>query len=240
MKTSYLFLAPALWLAACASSTTPTATPMPTPDELLDRAAQAVATWSSAQFALVREGTPAVLDPATNSTFSEAVGQYQAPDRVSATVKVSVGTTVLQIQMLWLPEGNFVTNPLTQLWTAAPPDSALNGAALFGPAGIARVLRDSIQNVMLVGAGEAGLSGDQPFTEIVEGQQTYHLKGEADGEALALLTAGGLTAGTSYPMDVWMETATANIVRVRITEPDGNGWRIDVFAINEPVVIEAP
>jgi len=227
-RLSLYLLSAGIWLAACAGPSTPTPTPTPTPDELLDRAGQAVLAMTSAGFALVREGTPAVLDPATGTSFDEVTGQYQAPDRVSATVKVTLFGSVVQLQMLWLPEGNYVTNPLTQAWTDAPVDARFNGAAFFGPDGIGGVLQEGIQNVTLVGV------------ETVEERETYHLKGDADGGQLAPLTGGALAAGTLYPVDVWMEKAASNLVRLHIAEPDGNGWLIDLFGINEPVEIKAP
>jgi len=55
-----------------------------------------------------------------------------------------------------------------------------------------------------------------------------------------VVTAGALTGDTSYPVDVWIDPATSNIVRLHITEPGGNGWLTDVFAINEPVELKAP
>ncbi len=217
----------ALALAACAAPT-PAPTPTPTPDEWLDRAAQAVSALKSAQFSLVREGPPVVLDPQTGVAFTEATGQYQAPDRVSASTKVSLGGTVLQIKWLWLPEGNFVTNPLTQAWTPTPAGAAFNGAALFGPEGFAGALKDGLQNTKLVGV------------EKIEEAEALRISGEADGAKLAALTAGALDAGTAYPVDVWLQPATADVIRLHIAEPDGNGWLIDLFDLNAPVEIKAP
>jgi hypothetical protein len=229
MKTSTCALIFAsLLLATCGGPPVPTLTPTPSPDEWLDRAAQAVLAMTSAKFTLVREGAPAVLDPQTNTTFTEASGQYQAPDRVSATLKVSVLGNVVSIEMLWLPEGNYVSNPFTGAFGEAPAEAQFNGAALFKADGIPAVLSDGLQNTTLVGA------------ETIEDVETLHLSGEADGAKLAPLTAGALAAGTLYPVDVWIETATANLVRLHITEPDGNGWLIDVFDIGQPVDIKTP
>lgn len=241
MTKSTLWLsAVAVWVSACGLRATPTPvptptptptpapTPTPTPGELLQRAAQAFSAMESAQYRLAREGAPAVLDPATGTTFTEAVGAYSAPDRVSARVKASVLGNVIEIQMLWLPEGNFISNPLTQTFQPAPAGARIDGAALFGPQGIPAILREGIENPALVGV------------ETVEGAAAYHIRGEADGARLAPATAGALTAGVMYPVDVWMAVATSNLIRVRIAEPDGNGWLIDLFAINEPVDIQAP
>ena len=217
-----------IWAAACGGPASPTPTPTPTPGEWLDRAAQAVTGMTSAQFILTREGQPAVLDDSTNTTFTEATGMYQSPDRVSATLKVSLLGSVVSVQMLWLPEGNYLSNPLTGSFEQAPSSATFNGVAMFTASGIPGMLKDGIQNATLVG------------TETIEGVETFHLKGEADGAQLAALTAGALTAGTSYPVDVWMKTADWYVVRLHITELDGNGWLIDLFDINEPVEIKAP
>lgn len=222
-----------LWLAvitltACGGLFTPAPTPTPTPEEWLDRAADATLAVTSAQFALTREGAPVALDPATGTTFTEASGKYQAPDRASASVKVSVLGSVLALDMLWLPEGNFVSNPLTGEFQPAPANATFNGADIFSADGMASVLKDGMVNVTMVG------------TETVEDVETFHLKGEADGEKLSVLTAGALKAGTLYPVDVWIEAANYYVVRIHVAEPDGNGWLIDLFAINEPVEIKAP
>ena len=71
----------------------------------------------SAAFDLVRLGEPVLLDPGLGLRFSAATGEYQAPDRVRARVKVAAAGTVLEIDTFWLPEGR----------------GDLRGAALGGP-----------------------------------------------------------------------------------------------------------
>ena len=229
MKRIYpLFLFTAVLLTACGGLFTPVPTPTPTPEEWLDRAAAATLAITSAQFTLTREGAPVALDPSTGTTFTEAAGKYQAPDRVSASVKVTVLGSVLSLDMLWLPEGNYVSNPFTGAYEQAPAAATFNGMAIFGADGMAAVLKDGIQNVTMVG------------TETVEDVETFHLKGEADGGKLSVLTAGALATGTLYPVDVWMDATNYYVVRIHVAEPDGNGWQIDLFAFNEPVEIKAP
>ena len=48
------------------------------------------------------------------------------------------------------------------------------------------------------------------------------------------------TADQLYPVDLWMEEQNANPVRMHVTEPGGNGWMIDLFAVNTPVDIPTP
>ena len=58
------------------------------PQEHLNRAADAVLKLKSAQFTLTREGAPAFLDEKTGITFTAAQCSYAAPDRVSCNVKI--------------------------------------------------------------------------------------------------------------------------------------------------------
>jgi hypothetical protein len=207
---------------------TPTPTPTPSPAELLSKSGDAVLAMKSAKFTITREGAPAVLDATTNMTFTEVNGEYQAPDRVSARVKVTLFSNVFEIRLLWLPEGNYMSNPLTNRMEPLPANTAFNGAALFKPEGIPAVLKGGIQNPILVGM------------ETIDSVIVYHFSGTSDGAVLSPLTAGALTPGTSYPVNIWTAKASSDIVRFHIAEPDGNGWQIEVYEINVPVEILAP
>jgi Protein of unknown function (DUF1396). len=195
---------------------------------LLSKSGDAVLAMKFAKFTITREGAPAVLEPTSNLSFTEVTGEYQAPDRVSAKAKVTIFGSVVEIRLLWLPEGNFMSNPLTQRMDALPDNLAFNGAALFLPAGIPAVLKGGIQNPILVGM------------ETIDNVIVYHFSGTADGAVLSPLTAGALTPGTLYPVNIWVAKSTFNIVRFHIAEPDGNGWQIEVYDINVPVEILAP
>jgi hypothetical protein len=231
-----------LLVAACSQAATPktdatprptptatiTPTPTPSPAEILSAAGDAVLAMKSARFTLLREGQPAVFDPGTGMSFSEASGEYQAPDRVHAQVKVSLFGNTLQIEIYWLPEGVFLSNPLTRQFEPAPEDLGFDGAALFGADGMPAVLKEGIQNPQRVG------------TETIEDVQTIHVSGEADGAVLAPLTAGELQSGTMYPVDVWVDMGTFVPVRLHVAEPDGNGWLIDLYDIDAEIEIQLP
>lgn len=225
-RTSLLFLlSVSLGLAACA--TPPPLTP--TPDELLDRAAAALPAITSGQFALTREGAPAVLDPQTGATFTELTGLFQSPDKGQATVKIGLMGQSAEVQIFWLPEGNQISNPLSGSFVAAPKAiGELNVAAMLANGTFATALKDSLQNVTLVGT--------EPLNEAT----TYHLKGEATGAQLAVVSAGGLTAETTYAVDVWLDTTTHYPLQVHVTETAESGWLFELFALNEPVEIKAP
>jgi lipoprotein LprG len=241
MKNIPAALALILLAAACsratpAASPTPRPTPIPTitptptpsPAEILSAAGDAMLAMKSARFILLREGQPAVFDPATGMSFTEASGDYQAPDRVRADVKVSLLGNTLQIEIYWLPEGVYISNPLTRQFGPAPGDLGFDGAALFEAGGMPAVLKTGIQNPQRAG------------TETIEDVRTIHISGEADGAVLSPLTAGALQAGTLYPVDVWVDADTFVPVRLHVDEPDGSGWLIDLYDIDADIEIQLP
>lgn len=199
------------------------------PQAYLNRAADAVLNLKSAQFTITREGTPAFLDEKLGVTFTTAQCIYGAPDRVSCDVKItSKSGTVLQLTRVWVPEGTFQSNPLTRQFVKVPPDTVFNGALLFAKTGIPEILRNGVTSLQQAG------------NETIREKNTVHLKGEVKGDRLTPFMGQVLQADQLYPVDLWMEEQTANPVRIHVTEPAGNGWLIDLFAINTPVDIPTP
>jgi LppX_LprAFG lipoprotein len=197
--------------------------------EQLNRVADAILRLKSAQFTLTREGAPAFLDEKNGVTFTAAQCSYAAPDRVSCNVKISNKSgTILQITRVWVPEGTFQSNPLTRQFGKAPPDSSFNGVLLFARTGIPEILRTSVQKLQLAG----------PVT--IRDKSTLHFKGEVSGDKLNPLIGSTLKPELMYPVDLWMEDRSANPVRMHVTETGGNGWLIDILAVNEPVDIPTP
>jgi hypothetical protein len=199
------------------------------PQDYLNRAADAVLKLKSAQFTLTREGTPAFLDPKNGITFTAAQCSYAAPDRVSCNVKVSSKSgTILQLTRVWVPEGTFQSNPLTRDFGKVPEDASFNGVVLFARTGIPDILRNSVQKVHLVG------------TEKVRDRSTLHFRGEVPGDKLNPLMGATLKPELTYPVDLWMEEQSAIPLRIHVTESGGSGWLIELFAIDEPVSIPTP
>ena len=195
----------------------------------LNRVADAILKLRSAQFTLTREGTPAFLDEKNGVTFTAAQCSYAAPDRVSCNVKIaSKNGTILQLTRVWVPEGTFQSNPLTRQFGKITTDTSFNGVLLFAKTGIPEILRTSVQKPQPAGS------------ETIRDKRTLHFKGEVSGEKINPLIGSTLKPELMYPVDLWMEEQSANPVRIHVTEPAGNGWLIDLFAVNEPVDIPTP
>jgi hypothetical protein len=195
----------------------------------LNRTADAVLALKSTRFSLKREGTPAVLDAKNGITFTAADCAYSAPDRVSCNVKVSLKNgSIVQLTRVWVPEGTFQSNPLTRQFGKAPADANFNGVVLFAKTGIPEILRTQVQKAKVV------------QRETLQSRQALHLQGEVSGEKLNPLVGSTLNADVMYPVDLWIDEKSANAAQIHVTEPEGNGWLIELFGTNEPVDIPTP
>src|SRR5215471_2498160 len=194
-----------------------------------NRTADAILALKSAHFSIKREGTPAVLDEKNGITFTAADCAYAAPDRVTCNIKVALKNgNILQLTRVWVPEGTFQSNPLTRQFGKVPPDSNFNGAVLFAKTGIPEILRNGVANLQATA------------NETVREKNTLHLKGEVKGARLIPFIGDVLSADQMYPVDLWMDEQSAIPVRLHVAETGGNGWLIDLFAINTPVDIPSP
>ena len=195
----------------------------------LNRTADAVLALKSTRFSIKREGTPAVLDEKNGITFTTCDCTYSAPDRVSCNVKVSLKSgSILQLTRVWVPEGTFQSNPLTRQFGKAPADSNFNGVVLFAKTGVPEILKTAVQKPQVV------------ERETLQNRPTLHLRGEVSGEKLNPLVGSTLKPDVMYPVDCWIDEKSANTVRIHVTEPEGNGWLIELFGTNEAVDIPTP
>jgi hypothetical protein len=228
MKNTLAFLTTSCLLLAWHAAV-PQAQPG-TPQGYLNRAADAVLALKNAQFTLKREGAPAVLDERAGLTFTAADCLFAAPDRVSCNVRVALKNgSVVQITRVWVPEGVFQSNPLTKQFARLQEDGNFNGGAIFGKAGIPEVLRTGVMKPQLVNKAER-----------LGSRETVHLKGDVSGSRLNPIMGSTVKADLTYPVDLWMDERSANVVQLHVNEPDGNGWLIELFTPNEPVNIPTP
>jgi len=197
--------------------------------DYLNQTANAILALKSARFVLKREGAPVFLDEKNGITFTAAACAYSAPDRVSCNVKVSLKNgTIVKVKRVWVPEGAFQTNPMTQELGKAPADSNFNPVLLFAATGIPEVLRTGFQNGQVVGK------------EKIQNWEAIHLKGEVSGEKLNPLTGSTLKPERAYPVDLWIDEQSANPSRIHVTESEGNGWLVELFGANAPVHVPSP
>ena len=194
----------------------------------LNRAADALLALKSTRFVLKREGAPAPLDASGGITFTTADCVYAAPDRTSCNIKVTLKNgPILEVTRVWVPEGTFQSNPLTQQFVRLPADEDFNGSVLFARSGIPEILRTGISKPQIVGK------------ERLQNRDTQHIRGEASGKTLNAL-AGALNPDLTHTVDLWMDDATGNVVQLHVAEPAGSGWLVELSGTNEPVKIPTP
>ena len=75
--------------------------------------------------------------------------------------------------------------------------------------------------------------------ERLQDRDTLHLKGEVSGAKLYPFIST-VKPDAMYPVDLWIDEKTAIPVQLHVTEPDNNGWQIELFGINDPVDIPTP
>ena len=206
--------------AACAA-------PPPSPTALVERAAAKTAALNTVAFDLVRVGEPVLLDPGRGILFSAAAGEYQAPDRVRARVKIAAAGAVLTLEMLWLPDGFYSSNPFTGTFEKLPAAPGFDPAALLRNE-IPALLRSELRSLTLVG------------TEKIGAADAYHVRAEADGAKLRALT-GGLVVPGVHTVDLWIDVATSQLVRLVDVGPGGvAGWRLELSGADKAGEIKAP
>lgn len=220
MRSRPLAYLAALLIAACASAT-------PSAQTILDRTAQDAVALKAVHFDLVREGQPVLLDITTGLSFSEATGDYVSPDRVHAKIKAQRGSLVLGLEMIWISGVVYASNPLTGTFALLPVRPALDATSLFGSDGLPGIVRTGLRDLRLVG------------TESLDGANTYHLTGTAEGERLKVLTAGAVVSGP-HGVDLWVEVATSHLKRLVAHDPDGSAWQVDLSDYGRSVEISAP
>jgi hypothetical protein len=200
----------------------------PTAQEIMNGAAAKMSEATSLEFAITRQGTPAeVALGDTTVGVTGANGQYEAPNKVHATVQAQASGFTTEADVLWVPEGKYFMHPLLSPSYSLVDLEGFDAPAIFtAEQGIPAVLQ-SLGGATIVG------------TEDIDGVQAYHITADAQGEALTGLTGSVLAAGTAK-VDLWIAVDTSELIRLQVTEADGNGWTVDFFNYNQPVAIPTP
>ena len=202
-------------------------TPTPTPAQYLEKAAEAMAGVTTVQFNLTRDGEPLVLDSSLGALFISATGEYEAPDSVHANVKADISGNIIALDFLWLPDGVYMTNPLTGLYMQQPLEVPLDPSMLFDPqVGLSRILISRIEAPEYIGL------------EQIDGQDTIHLRGLTDAETVTIILP--IEIAGQFTLDLWLDASSNQIVRLQITEESDDTTTMDFIGYGDPVDIPSP
>ncbi|MCA9971160.1 MAG: LppX_LprAFG lipoprotein [Anaerolineales bacterium] len=232
MKNRIWFLALfLLLLAACADDPPP-----PAPDEIITQMSAALAAQQSFHFAIDRSGAPAYVDPGNTLSFRHAEGDFLAPDKAQAAVRVNLPGIVTEISLISIGPIQWQTNVLTGRWEELPPNWGFNPTVLFDEAeGLPAILAADLQDVAL--AGTETLE-DGPDAAL------YHLTGSVAGDRLFEMS-GGLIGPETVSVDLWVAPETFLPQRIVVVEPEPERdepsvWQVDFSQFNQEIEITPP
>jgi hypothetical protein len=188
-----------------------------TPEQVLEAAADRLDETTSFAFLLEHENgfTPIV----GGLLMERAEGQVAGPDRMQAEVRARVGPINVNVRLVIVPEGSWMTNPLTQQWEP----QTIEIAQFFDPAtGVTAIMR--------------GLTGAQiTGTESVGGVVTHRIEANVDSGALDALLPG-VIAGSDLGVRTWVGVEDSLVRRIEIQgaiEPGDNPALVRRLTLSE-------
>ncbi|MCB8945337.1 MAG: LppX_LprAFG lipoprotein [Ardenticatenaceae bacterium] len=219
-------------LAACDTEEVPTVSP----EEIVQKTADSLNQLPGFHFIIERTGAPAFVDPDGLIAFRRAEGDYTAPDKARAIVRVIAPGLVTEVNVISIGAVQWQTNIVTGAWEELPPNWGFNPAVLFDPAvGLPAILQNDLSELQLVGTEPLeGVTNDAVYrlTAVVAGDSIYQMSG-------TLIGPEAVTA------EFWVDPATFHPLRILVTEPvpgsdEPSLWQVDFSQMGEVVAIEPP
>lgn len=232
MKRMTLFLLFFWNLSACR----PAPPPELPPQEWVRSAATSMAELQGFHFLIDRSGAPAFIDSGQTLSFRRAEGEYAAPDRAQAEVRLILPGFVTNMKVVSVGAVQWETNPLTGRWSELPADWGFNPAVLFQEdVGLPAILADDLSEMSVAGPEKLENGRDVLL---------YRVTGVAAGERLYELT-GTLIGPDPVQVTMWIEPETFFIHRIVAVEaaPDNEEpsvWQVDFSQFDTAFVIEPP
>jgi lipoprotein LprG len=206
------------------------------PEEIVLRSVDRMKSLSGFHFLIDRSGAPAYLNEERSLSFRRAEGDFVAPDRAQATIRVIGPGFVAEVQVINIGEIQWETDFLSGEWQELPPGWGFNPAALFdAEMGIQPILENDLSELEWLGMEEL---------EEVPGVSLYALAGEVDGERLHQLSFG-MMGPERMTILLWIAPDTFELYRMQINEEatgvdESTVWKIDFWDYNHIVDIIPP
>jgi lipoprotein LprG len=226
-----LFLLP--WLTIACRNAQPPSLP---PEEIVRNAADRMNAMPGFHFIIDRTGAPAYLDSGESLSFRRAEGDYVAPDRSRAIVRIIAPGLVTDVSVISVADIQWETNLLTGQWEELPPDWGFNPTVLFdAEIGLQAILTSDMSNL---GPVEIERLDD------VSDQRLYAVSGGVAGERLYQMS-GGLIGPEPVTVKLWIMPETFELQRIYTTEPAAGAdepsvWQVDFANFDQVVTIEPP
>lgn len=206
----------------------------PEPEVLLRDSAEIMRQTDGFHFMIDRDGELAYLDPGETLAFGSGEGDYVAPDKARAAVKIIAPGLVTTVSVISVGEIQWETNVLTGQWTELPPDWGFNPTVIFDPdVGLQKILEEDTSNLVTEGKKR------------VDGQELWHITGDVKGENVHVM-AGGLIDAEPLGFETYIDPDTYQLVRAVVIDPPNEAddepttWQIDFSEFGTIVEIEPP
>ena len=203
----------------------------PTPTEIMAAASRKLAATPTVGFTLDIEGDT-FIDGAGTIRLLSASGDLVRPDRVRTEFKAEVLGRAITLQLITIGEQTWLTNIVDGSWGPAPVEFAYRPDVLFDT-------QDGLGPVM----GRVKDVKREPDAEI-DGEPAYHLVASAPQEVIGPLTYNTIQ-GSPVTVDLWIERATSDMLRARLSEPPQPGktpavWTLELMRHGKEVEIAPP
>ena len=216
---------------------TPVPTPTPTPKEIVTQTAVRMEELAGFHFAIEHSGSPAYLDVDEIIAFRRAEGDYVAPDRAQADVRVILPGLVTDLSVVSIDALQWQTNPLTGQWEELPPDWGFNPTILFRDnIGLQAILASDLTEAVMAGTGKL---------EDGSGKTLDKITGTVAGERVVEMS-GGLIGPEPAAVELWIDPDTLLLHRILLTEPttgdeeEPSVWQIDFTQFDQVIEIAPP
>ncbi len=232
-----LILIVSLLRVGCAPEPTVVPTPTPDPQAVAARAGTAMQTVQWLHFVLEGDGSPAYIDAEETLVFRRAEGDYVAPDRLQASVKVMAAGLVAEIQVITVQKKRWMTNLLTGQWEELPAGWELSPSALFdAEVGIPHLMTQGLV------AARTQVEGPAEFDDL-DGAFWY-LTSETTGDQVHAMSGGLIPSGPAQ-LEAWIDPTTYLIHRIRLVLPESDPEQpmeltIEFSLFDEPLDIQPP
>jgi hypothetical protein len=197
----------------------------PEPVTLIDVAADHLETTEGFRFRINREGDPVEVG---GWLIRELSGVFEAPDAVDSRVKITLSGVIVEVGIVSIGPRTWQQDPLSGEWQLLDPGSSVAVAGVFGPGGLAAVIRNDLGETEFVGTGEL---------DSLPGEVLHQVSAVLDATRLERISSG-LMPATANTADLWF-AANGELRRIVIPDPTGN-WIIDAWGYGPGYHVEPP
>lgn len=209
-----------------------------TPNEIISRSANRMASLAGFEFVIERSGEPVFLDYEGTISFRRAEGKFSSPDRVYTRVRVIMPGLVTEVQIISVQGTQWETNLLTGEWQASDPRYSFNPSLLFSSeTGIPAILAHELTDPILL--------DDLEEIPEVPGKKLYAIETVMQGDSAYQMTFG-MIDNEPLRVKLWVDPVSFDLFRVLLVDPANPGdeedtaWQIDFWNFGSEFEIEPP